>query len=366
MARKGLYTQTFTLPSGKRKYVTAKTKAELEEKVFQLKLQLRLGIDLDDRTTVGELLQIWFDAEQKDRVRDTSADATRQLIERYILPFLSPYQVRDVTPLVIQNYLKTLSRICKGSASRCLSILRGAFNIAVENKLIQSSPVLSRFKAPGKTYAPRRALDEEQQELLLFHLRRKRRKDTWLFAQVGLYTGLRAGEILGLCWDAVDFSNRVIHVRRAVVFPVGKPARLQDELKTETSKRDVPIPDVLLASLKEAKMSTNSLFLFPAKDGGIPDKSVLARYRYTLKSTPLTSKLGVLVTPHILRHSYATRLFEAGLDVTEIQHLLGHSKPTTTLKIYIDYCDNRKKPTFDRARKAMDNCTTPVPQVMAN
>ena len=367
MARKGLYTQTFTLPNGKRKYVTAKTKEELDEKVFQLKLQLRLGIDLDDRTTVGELLQIWFDAEQKGRVRDTSAGTTKSLINNHILPQLSGLRVKDVTPLVIQNYLLTLSGLCRGMSSRCLSILRGAFNLAVENKLIASSPVLPRFKAPGKVNAPRRALDIEQQKLLLDALPYE--EPAWLFARIGLFCGLRAGEILGLRWDAVDLNNQVIQVRRSVVYYNGHDGTLQEQLKTRTSRRDVPIPDDLTAELRKRKASATSLFLFPGKTGGIPERYMLDRIRYVLR----TAQTGTLVTPHILRHTYATRLFEAGLDVTEVQRLLGHSTPTTTMQVYVDYCDSRRDTTFSRARNALSECTTsvsecttPVPQRVSN
>ena len=360
MARKGLYTQTFTLPSGKRKYVTAKTKEELDEKVFQLKLQLRLGIDLDDRTTVGELLQIWFDAEQKGRVRDTSAGTTKSLINNHILPQLSGLKVKDVTPLVIQNYLLTLSGLCRGMSSRCLSILRGAFNLAVENKLIASSPVLPRFKAPGKVNAPKRALDVDEQEALIASLPDD--EPVWLFAQLGLYCGLRSCEILGLKWDAVDLKNQVIHVCRSVVFHDYGDGILQEQLKTKSSRRNVPIPDNLALELRREKATATSVFLFPGKSGGVPEFAVINRMRYLLRIAPVKNH----VTPHILRHTYATRLFEAGLDVTEVQRLLGHSTPTTTMQVYVDYCDSRRDSTFDRARRALTECTTSVPHQMSN
>ena len=63
MARKGYLTTSFTLPDGKRKYVYAKTQEELDKKVFDLKLQLHMGVDLSDQTTVGELIQLWYTAE---------------------------------------------------------------------------------------------------------------------------------------------------------------------------------------------------------------------------------------------------------------------------------------------------------------
>ena len=74
MARKGYLTASFTLPDGKRKYVYAKTQEELDKKVFDLKLQLHMGVDLSDQTTVGELIQLWYTAEAAPGVKCNTAN----------------------------------------------------------------------------------------------------------------------------------------------------------------------------------------------------------------------------------------------------------------------------------------------------
>lgn len=371
MARKGLFSQTFTLPNGKRKYVTAKTRQELEEKVFQLKLQLRLGVDLDDKTTVGELIQMWFEAEQRGRIRDTTEKTVRSLVNTHILPQLSGLPVRDVTPLVIQNYMSTLTDLNLGSGRRCLSILRSAFSIAVENGLISKSPVLDRFKVRGKANTPKRALSWEQQEQLLSALESKSEKHPMLhlFVLLALMTGLRRGEIYALMWDSVDLDAQLIHVRRSAVFQFGGVAQVREELKTSHSYRSVPIPDRLLRVLRQHRTQSNSMFLFPdPKDPGQIHFSLERRVSAWLNyhtGPDAIAKHPVLedikVTPHTLRHSYATRLFEAGLDIKEIQTLLGHSSPDITLKIYVDYCEARKADTFGKVRNALDGRTTSVP-----
>ena len=62
------------------------------------------------------------------------------------------------------------------------------------------------------------------------------------------------------------------------------------------------------------------------------------------------------VTPHLLRHTFAARCFEDGLDVKEVQHLLGHASPEITMKIYLHYCEaQRQKDTFDKMRRSREN-----------
>ena len=72
------------------------------------------------------------------------------------------------------------------------------------------------------------------------------------------------------------------------------------------------------------------------------------------------------VSSHTFRHTYATRIFEAGPDIKEMQHLLGHKMPEITLKIYAHYCEqSRQANTFSKARTVL-NSTTSVPQAAVN
>ena len=82
MARKGYLTASFTLPDGKRKYVYAKTQEELDKKVFDLKMQLHMGVDLGDQTTVGELIQLWYTAEAAPGVKCNTANNIKGVINR--------------------------------------------------------------------------------------------------------------------------------------------------------------------------------------------------------------------------------------------------------------------------------------------
>ena len=371
MARKGLLTKTFTLPNGKRKYVTAKTPEELEEKVFNLKLQLRMGVDIEDSTTVGELIQMWYDAEVKPKVAENTATTIRSAINQHILPYISGDRVRDVTPLKIKLVLNKAveSGLTVNSVRRVLRVLRGAFALAEENGMILKSPVLQRYKAEGKSLQKRDALTPEEESGLLEVLRGT---SAYLFTWMGLATGARRGELCGLKWDCVDLEKAEITLRRNLVFVGYSEYELHDYLKTESSTRVIPVPYDLVSALREERASTNSVFVFHRPNGqpfnsnqfetmwksvrrrSGPEQSSRARAPYC--------KTHIKITPHVLRHTYATRCFEAGLDIKEVQRLLGHSSMQVTMEIYTHYCEaSRREETFDRARAARSR-TTRVPQ----
>lgn len=363
MARKEYKTKTITLPNGKRKYITAKSTDELKEKTLTARLQLRAGVDLSDQTAVGELAQLWFDIEKKPSVRESTANFWAGIIERNILPYLSSRPVRDVLPIQIHNLMNAAGEKSQSEARHTLQALRGMFNMAVDNNLIVKSPVPVSLKAGGAPTKEKEALTEAQERTLLDAVADTR---AYIFVLLGLKTGMRRGEILGLKWDCVDLENNIINVRRNLIYLKGK-ATLEDCAKTKAGIRDIPISPEVSDVLKVEKSTTNSLFVVHSLNGEMMSQSsfrslwgiVTARSVRpdslgTRRHPELQRTIDFHVTPHLLRHTYATRLFERGLKMTEVQYLLGHESPDITMKIYVHYCEaQNRQSTFKKARRAM-------------
>lgn len=383
MARKGYLTATITQPGGKRKYIYAKTKEELDEKVFHAKLELRMGVDLDDQTTVGELIQMWYTAEVAPGIKENTAANVKGILNNHLLPLCSSAIAREVTPVQVKMWLNETNKLNRGAARTCLRALRGAFMVAEENGIVLRSPVLSRYKAGGVPTKPRRALTPKEEETLLDLVAPTR---AYLLVWFALATGARRGEICGLQWDCVNFDKATVDLRRNLVFLDRSRTELRDEMKTASGTRTVPLPLDLCCALRAEYVKAKSVFVFTDLAGrpynntsfrqawGFVDRRFGPKVCDTSKIKHL--KTDFKVTPHILRHTFATRCFEAGLDIKEVQYLLGHADPSITLQIYTHYCkESRAASTFEKARTARQRngaataaeakCTTLVPHLGA-
>lgn len=360
MARKGLLSKAITLPDGRRKYIYGKTKAELDEKELTVKLDLRLGVNIMDKTTVPELIRLWYATEVAPNVRNNTELNMKCVLNKHLMPLVDFWVAKDVTPLQVKMWLNVTSKLNKSAAKICYRALKGSFNLAEENGLISRSPVLERFKAGGAPHKKREALTPEEEDQMLEVLTGT---SVYLLVWFLLATGARRGEACGLQWDCVDFKKAEVSLRRNLVFIDSHTTELRNYMKTDAGTRTIPIPLDLRDALLEAKETSKSKFVFCRPTGQSFDatsfnslwNNVRRRFGPNAKQTARTH--GIVtetnVTPHVLRHTYATRCFEAGLDIKEVQRLMGHASPDVTLEIYTHYCEqSRREETFAKARVA--------------
>ena len=379
MARKGYVTLTLTLPDGTRKYFYGKTKAEAREKLDEARMLLRAGIDIQGTTTFGEYAQQWYNIYKKPDLRDESKASIVNALNTHLLPYLSSVPLQDVTPTAVKGCLNHLNGKSRSLYRTVLQVLRAIFDCAVDDRLIAVSPVQKKIKAKGTPPKEKEPLTREQEKTLLTALEGTRAHLlVWLLDA----TGVRRGEALGLMWDSVelsDIANATIRIQRNLIFVNGK-AVLEEMPKTEAGFRTLAIPKDLAAMLSKKRRSANSLFVFPTARGEMMTPGSFRRLWGLIDARRVSEEdrdaseqedakgkkidrhpwvnrcIDFDATPHLLRHTFATRCFEDGLDVKEVQHLLGHASPEITMKIYLHYCESqRQKDTFDKMRRSREN-----------
>ena len=339
-------TKALTLPNGRRKYVRAKTKAELDAKLKKLEELAASGVRIERDESFGKFTQQWFDYYKKPYLRENSQEIIKYVVNCYILPSLGNCVPHEITPMQIQALMAGLKDKSYSLQSKVLINLRDIFKAAEENGLVAKSPVSSRLKAGGKHTEEKLPLTHEETRLLLERVTNPRART---FLLLCLHTGMRRGEALAMKYSDVDFERKLVHIRRNAVVKQDETTA-SVELKTKAGKRDVPLTPELEAWLLEQKRATSSDYIFVMKDGRLLTTSAF-RKLFAWIDNALPERH---ITAHILRHTYITRLFEAGLDLKEIQYLAGHSTVEMTLRVYAHYDRlSRESQTAEKVRAAL-------------
>lgn len=364
----GYYRKRLKLRDGTYKDVRAKSKEELRKKLYDLETAQRMGIVLDDKTTVAELATQWYN-NRKDKWSYSRKSDYVNAINVHICPCIGGMLVKEVKPEHCQMVLSQMAHLSNSMQSKTVTTLKQIFECAEENGLIFRSPC-GKLKAAGERSKEKTPLTPEQSKALLEATKGTR---AYLFIMLGLYAGLRREEICGLRWPDVDLGASPPHltVNNAVRFE-GTKGVFPSPLKTKAAHRTIPLPAVLAAALAEEKKQTKSVFVVPAANGGnatpqtVKNLMKIVDRRQAPKILPMDGEvtkshpngknvkriLDFHITPHQLRHTYITTLCQSGMDIKKIQYLAGHSDIKMTLNVYSHVVNNRPDELIDSVEKA--------------
>lgn len=235
----------------------------------------------------------------------------------------------------ITNYLSYLRKtLTARSVNRHISTLKGFYNYLVSENIISSSPLENITILKTEKTLPKYLSIQEVDKLLNFNLSTPFDYRNKAMLEVMYATGLRVSELVSLEYSNVDLYNSIIRVKgkgkKERIVPIGEFASYYLKLYMEEYR-----------SKLIKKNNYNELFL---NNHGKP----ITRngFNFILESIRVKTKLDKELTPHVLRHSFATHLLEGGADIRSIQEMLGHENISTT-NIYTHVVNNILRENYD-------------------
>jgi integrase len=325
-----------------------------DEKAQQIRLALRKGINIADRqNTFGAWAEDWLRVKSIE-VSYSQSRAYSSLIHHlnHTLEFLPIDRIRSSD---IQSVILTLAKnnpnTGKSAAKKTLNDIkitaRQIFQLAIDNRVLEYNPAISIRIPKSAPKSSRRALTSEEQEWILETPHRARRA-----ALVMMYAGLRRGKLIPLKWSDIDLENKTININKSVEIVSGR-LEIKSGTKTAASTRIIEIPqrlaDFLTAEPHENELvCTNAhghihsitsfrqmwqsyLLDLNIKYGDFSECKRVPENKFDPNGVPFVIEK---ITPHMLRHTFATLLYFAGIDVLTAKNQLGHSDIKTTLGIY--------------------------------
>lgn len=317
----GRYQKAIKLANGKTKVVYGYTHAELQQKVQEIRQQDAAGVTVGDHTLVGTWARTWLTS-YKTGLRYATVQMYRSAYNNHIMDLLGSMELQDVRPVHVRAVMASVSDRSESLQHKVLITMRQLFETARQNGLIQRDPTEGLKTTPHAAPDRQKYLSPAQVAELLQSLSEPRAR---AFVGLCVYCGLRKEEALGLQWG--DISAGRLVVARAMTFGSNQQLPTQ-ELKTKASCRMLPVPDALQAILDQVPRL--SVYVVPAA-GGAP----MSRSAFTsLWRRHVLACVDFEVRPHMLRHTYATMLYRAGVPLRTAQYLMGHSSITMTAQIY--------------------------------
>lgn len=372
----GRYMARYTA-NGKRHCIYGETHSEVREKLNQKLVEIARGEFIEPtKETVGKWMNEWLVTYALPSVKQSTYISYESYIRLHINPELGDIKLTALTLEQVQRFFNKKFAGEKGkkglspkSLKNIYNMFHEAINQAIVNQKMIRNPLLG-VKLPKQQQAERRVLSADEQESLQTVTRMAEELPAYgiIFA---LSTGVRLGELVALQWKDVNFNNHSIRVRRTAgrLKKVDENGQLVEKSegttateivirtpKSLTSARIIPIFPELWADLMEYREKQNAVkdalgsdyhdgdYIFSTVDGRLYDPRTfedLFKRKVALAKIEETNF-------HALRHTFATRALEAGMDIKVLSSILGHAQASTTLNLYGHALPDHKKVSMEK------------------
>ena len=338
------------------------TKKDAEVELAKFVTEVQNGLVIDGKSLkFSEFTEIWKRDYGSKELAPSTYKRYCRMLETRILPYFGHFYINKIKPTDIMQFYDLLSRDTQlvrkksNNGKKTLKplsgktilehhrLLRAMLHKAIYWQLIVSNPA-ERVQPPKAKKPKRRYYDDEQCKVLLENLTTLGEDQIKYKVAIILtvFTGVRLGELMGLEWQDVDFKTGIISINRSSQYLADKGVFTKTP-KTESSIREVAIPDFVISLLEEYKLWyeeqksiygelwTDSDRLFVQADGKPMHPSTISKW-----FVKYVAQIGLpVINFHGLRHTNATLLISQNIDVAVVAARLGHAQITTTFNFYV-------------------------------
>ncbi len=322
--------------------VYGKTYREVREKLSALaKEPAKVSTPLGKEKTFGDVLNLWM-TNNRIRLKGGTINKYQSLIDSHIMPELGCIRITEIDATRINSFLDAKLSNGKLNSHGGLSPSYVRSMMVVINAAIKYA-VDEQFCLPLKSTVHKPAASKT--ELVILSREEQKKIETFLLSNfslsaagvfISLHTGMRIGEICGLSWDDVDLAKGIIKVRHTVArvksdnAEGSKTKLILDTPKTDASVREIPISTVLFPVLLELKNISSKNFVISETREFMKPRTFEYQYHRMLNMCGIKP-----INFHALRHTFATRCVEVGVDIKSLSEILGHANVGITLNTYV-------------------------------
>ena len=375
----GVYIGRFTF-RGQRKTFYSKDIKKLQKEMNDARYEMEHGIyQRPNSMTYDQWFQIWINDYKKNDVKQGTIDLYKVCYNTYIKEALGRLKLMEINGLDIDKVFYNMAdrNLDRGTMNIVKVVLQSSLKLAVKKDLLRMNPMDKADVPKKERNKEMRVLLPEEQELFLKYASENPYYYVYVIA---LQTGMRSGELRALKWENVDFRKREIRVIATLKYNRSEKRYFIDTPKTKTSYRKIPMTGevanlfhmirkqqlerkIKLANLWNEKegfenlVFTNGIGEPISHDAlNVNVKKIVASININIEETAKREgkqpEIFQTLTPHTLRHTFATNMIAAGMEPKTLSTILGHSNLAQTMDLYVHITDDMKR---NELEKAMEN-----------